>query len=257
MSDILRGKLGYVVDGEYQIAADDAHYYVRFAAESGGGISVAAIRHAGRVAAIPDLDVQIGRDEDGLVLLGVDSSIGASMLPSGTDIGVHSHDRYSGMSYLSDDRLRLKLHVEIRDGLCLNVLPGIMHHLNKPLAWMGGMIDLVSPDMRPTTTAHHAWCVIGFAPSSSSLTLIAVTGESQSRAMPLERSQITDVPFAWDTDIPICAVRLRADATTLEEADLEALLHSAFGGTSLVSLDRALSDGDALLLDLNGDILWG
>ncbi|MDZ4763782.1 MAG: hypothetical protein SGI73_04465 [Chloroflexota bacterium] len=254
MTANLRGKLGYAIDGVYRVVADDAHYYVRFSADGGGGLSVAAIRHGGRIPPIPDLDVQIERDADGnLILLGA-ASVGANDA-GGASVGAHSHDRFSAMPYLSDDRLRLKLRAERGTGLRLLIQPGIVHHVNRPLAWAGGEIDLASPDMRPTTPAEQAWCVVGLDPTAR--TLVAVTGARQPRALPLTPAQIADVPFAWDAHIALCAVRLRADATTLDETDIEALLHSAFGGTSLMALDRALTDGDALLLDTNGDSIWG
>jgi hypothetical protein len=230
MTEMLRGKLGYVVGGGYRVAADESHYYVRFNAE-GGGLSIAAIRHGGRVPAIPDLDVEVVRDPDGLLSI-VSAGI-ADAVDGGSgsaSVGVHEHGRFSAMPYLSDDRLRLKLRAEIGDGLRVRVERGIVHHRNKPLAWDGSDIDLASPDLRPTTADHQAWCVIGLNPNT--LALIAVSGTSQPRAAPLTWAQIAAVPFNWDAHIALCAVRLRAGALSLDETDIEALLHSAYGGAS-------------------------
>jgi hypothetical protein len=259
MTTRLRGKLGALIGGVYTVAADDAHVYVRFAADGSsagvsGGISTARVAHHGRCPPIPDLAVWLEREPDGWVVAGVDADGDASAALPGVELAAHTHDRYSASAYLSDDRLRLKLHVKRPDaGLVAAVNAGVYLRDGVP-TWFGGAALDLTP-YRPITAGHHAWCVLGIDPAAGALT--AVSGASQPLALTLLPDQIAAVPFDWLTRIPICAVQLRHGMTTLDEADFEALLHTVQVGGASINLNALLSDDNGdLLTDDDGSPLW-
>ena len=169
-------------------------------------------------------------------------------------VGIHDHARESSMPYLSDDRLRLKLHVDF-SAMGVTLRPGFYQYRSKPVAWTGGSLNLLSPDLRPTTSGHWAWAVIGINPTVTPVALVAVAGTSQATTLPLSVTQIADVGFNWDAHIPVCAVKLRNGATALSEWDFEALLHMAYVYGAHVTPDRMLTrDGDVLMR--GGKVLW-
>jgi hypothetical protein len=246
----LRGRLGWVVEGELRVQADAARFYVRFPDQS-----FATALHRGHVPPLPDLPVLVGVEAltGELAILGTDPTeieLFAGAAAGTLDIGLHTHARFSGLEFAIDDRLWQKLAARPLEGLHIEITPGRYDADGALRWWPGGSIDLAP--YRPTLPNHHQWCVIGIDPAQPAL--IAVAGTAVSVVLPLLPALIAAVGFDWTRHIALCAVKLREGQTTLTEADFEALLATA--GSS-ISLDRLLSDdaGD-LLTDDHGDILY-
>jgi len=252
----LAGRLGVSIGGTYVIRPPDdpTVYYVRFGPE--GGNSFARVKHRDRAAEIPDLEVWVGRDENNRLAIYSPTARAQDLIAHGggaASIGTHAHDRLSPMPYLSDDRLRLKLNGKIVAGtLRIDVQPGRYDHNGKPAWFLGGSVDFTA--LLPLSAAQQAWCVYGVDPTTVPASLVALSGSSQSTALPLRAEQIFAVPWNWKLHIAFGAVKLRNGAVALTELDCEALQHTA-GGANTVGGVETLIDS-TVTVPAGASALW-
>ncbi len=214
------GKLGMRVDGIYRLQADDGRAYVRV-----GGVGVARARLARPFALMPDGEVRLAHDDDGGWIASPIETGAAEPPPVG--------------------RVR-----RLDGGLRIESAPG-GYLWSGRVGWhSGGALDLTA--YRPVTAGHHAWCVVGVDPASDAL--IAVTGASQSAALPLLPAGIAAVPFNWGVRVALCAVRLRHGMTALSDDDLTRLDDLAWGDAVSLTGTQTLHSKSLVLTDGVGEI---
>jgi hypothetical protein len=216
---MLIGKLGMRVDGVYRLQADDGRAYVRV-----GGVGVVQARLETPFALMPDGEVRLERDDEGWI-----AHPGESGAASPAAVG----------------RVR-----RLDGALRVESLAGGYLWAGKAGWHSGGTLDLTAN--RPATSGHHAWCVIGVDPASDGL--VAVTGTSQSAALPLLPAQIAAVPFNWGGHVALCAVRLRHGMTALSDADLLRLDDLAWGDAVSLTGTQTLHSKSLVLTEGVGEI---
>jgi hypothetical protein len=214
------GRLGMRIDGAYRLQADDGRAYVRV-----GAVGVVLARLASPFALAPDGEVRLARDDDGGWIAYPVESGAAEPPPMG--------------------RVR-----RLDGGLRIESAPGGYLWAGKVGWHSGGALDLTAN--RPVTAGHHAWCVVGVDPASDAL--IAVTGTSQSAALPLRTAQIAAVPFNWGAHVALCAVRLRHGVTALSDDDLTRLDDLAWGDAVSLTGTQTLQGKTLVLTDGVGEI---
>ena len=217
-------------DGTTSIRVPDRSGWVYVTTGPTGGQMVTIARNDGKVPLRDQMPVRMKRSDDGaLVIFGVFNAGGFT--DSGTsddyvnNFGVewHHHRIGSGLEFemegLSTERGRAFPTTE------MNVFANEFRYYyeNNWRNGAGAAIDLASNV--PATSGHWAWVVVGVEPLTGILK--ATTGTSQIYATELTFSQVNDVPFEG---VPIVAVKVRNDQTSLVDLSLFTDAHEWFAG---------------------------
>ena len=270
-----RGRLGYRIRGTYQVAVAEnlAKFYVRL--ETG---EVVRAIHKSRVAPQPDLDVIVHVPEIGAPeIVDVDWTRVLARFPTyagAVGIGLHTHQRFSGMEFPIDPRLLLPLRLSWT-GTTVSLGEGWYMVGDTAFWWPGtDTLDLVS---HMPTGLNRRWVLVCIdttadPPELTSFGLSTTTGS-------LDQEDLADAINALDPGwIPVAAVRFYAGATTFNEPDVESIptfyrAKAAFAPIEVsdqdlsdpptdVDFDNAfgedLPDGFAGIVDDagTGDIFW-
>jgi len=214
------GKLGYIARGAYHVVDPDnpAKYLVRFET----GTHVSAFHH-NRVLQTPDLPVLVGVNELGQpVILGEDTSRSGGFDGSGSranSVGPHNHVRGSGREFIIDTWMLKQLRTTVSSGYELAIASG-NYLWHGAIEWYaGGTIDISA--YAPSGVSTQRWVVIGINPITNALA--AVAGDEYLDDTLLDRSRISAIEFVELGMVPLAAVWMRSDLTSLSDYQIEDL----------------------------------
>lgn len=250
------GTLGYTIGDNYmvKVAGDASRFYVRF-----NDGSVSRVPHRGNVSPKPNLPVIIGEDEYGdEIILGTDPKrierFNKSMAGY-WDVGLHSHERFSGNEFPIDLRLIQQLAVRPVSGLTVRVESGRYDLDGIPRWFEEDTLDL-TPYV-PGTADQHRWCIVGLT-ATDPATITTAVGTPVSVVFALEMADAVDIAF---DGFPLAGVKLRNGQTSLTEHDFESFgwLYSGGGDqylkTNPNTIDRNVTIPSGRNLVLAGPIV--
>jgi len=252
-----RGLLGKP-DGTISVPGRPTHVYVRVSQQ--GGESVTTARNLNVVPLRLNLPVKMRVEPGaGYVIVSLDSTAYEAAVANDTaspyGVPFHTHRLGSGMEY-ETEALRLQPgRVYPTGSWGITVNPFRYFWNNAWETYEGEDLDLLAN--RPTTTGKHRLVVISVNP----LTNVAAktNGSEENYATTLTQPDIDAISVG--NNIPLCAVRIRADDTSITDITryIDAGGWRNRGATALSELiDVELTtpaDGDTLTYD-DGDGVW-
>lgn len=252
-----RGLLGKP-DGTIAVPSRPTHVYVRVS--QAGGESVTTARNLNVVPLRLNLPVKMRIEPGaGYVIVGLDSTAYEAAVANDTTspygVPFHTHKLGSGLSY-EMEAMRLepgRVYPTGSWGITVNPFRYWWNGVWE--TYEGEDLDLLTN--RPTTTGKHRLVVISVNP----LTNVAAktNGSEELYATTLAQPDIDAISIG--NNIPLCAVRIRADDTSIDDITryIDAGGWRNRGATALSELiDVALTtpaDNDVLTYD-SGDAVW-
>lgn len=252
-----RGLIGKP-DGTIAVPGRPTHVYVRVS--QAGGESVTTARNLNTVPNRLNLPVRMKIEPGaGYVITGIDSSYydAATVNDTVNDYGLtfHTHRLGSGMEY-ELEAMRLEPGRVFPTGAWgITVNPFRYFWNNAWETYAGEDLDLLTN--RPSTTGKHRLVVISVNPLTNAAT--KTNGSDFDYATALAQADIDAISIG--NNIPLCAVRIRADDTSIDDITrfIDAGGWRNRGATALSELlDVALTtpaDNDVLTYD-SGDGVW-
>ncbi len=252
-----RGLIGKP-DGTIAVSGRPTHVYVRVS--QSGGESVTTARNLNTVPNRLNLPVKMRVEPGaGYVIVGIDSNYydAAVVNDTTTPYGIvyHTHKTDSGLSY-EMEAMRLEPgRVYPTGSWGITVNPMRYWFNNAWQTYEGEDLDLLAN--RPSTTGKHRLVVISVNPLTNVAAL--TNGSDEDYATTLTQPDIDAISIG--NNIPLCAVRIRADDTSIDDIArfIDAGGWRNRGATALSELiDVDLTtpaDGDALTYD-SGDGVW-
>lgn len=253
----VRGLIGKP-DGTISVPDRPTHVYVRVSQQ--GGESVTTARNMNTVPNRLNLPVRMRVEPGaGYVITGIDSSYydAATVNDTVNDYGLtyHTHKIGSGMEY-EMEAMRLEPgRVYPTGSWGVTVNPFRYWYNGAWVTYEGEDLDLLAN--RPSTTGKHRLVVISINPLTNAAN--KTNGSDQNYATDLGQADI-DVISIGD-NIPLCAVLIRADDTSIEDITrfIDAGGWRNRGATALDELVdvalTSLTDNDVLTYD-SGDGVW-
>lgn len=252
-----RGLIGKP-DGTIAVPSRPTHVYVRVS--QAGGESVTTARNLNTVPNRLNLPVRMKIEPGaGYVITGIDSSYydAATVNDTVNDYGLtfHTHRLGSGMEY-ELEAMRLQPGRVFPTGAWGITVNPMRYWFNG--AWetyAGEDLDLLTN--RPSTTGKHRLVVISVNPLTNAAA--KTNGSDFDYATTLAQADIDAISIG--NNIPLCAVRIRADDTSIDDITryIDAGGWRNRGATALSELiDVELTtpaDGDTLTYD-SGDSVW-
>lgn len=230
------GKTGYNVNGKMEVICKDdtSLMYVRFNG------TWDKIPHRGRVADIPHLDVNLGYEEDGtLVIMSVNlpkakQYMGAKNIGR-IENGAQIKNRFIGGDPL-DLRMVDQLGMRVVSDLEVRFKRGLYSFLGVLYAWDddSSTVDLTS--LLPSVDFYHRWAVVGLKTDVEPHELYAAAGDEvlvTISDLTLEMlATVVNDEFLILGYIPLCGVQLRYGQSVFTERDFEAIAGVIFGGVA-------------------------
>lgn len=252
-----RGLLGKP-DGTISVPGRPTHVYVRVSQQ--GGESLTTARNLNTVPNRLNLPVRMRIEPGaGYVIVGIDSSYydAATVNDTVNDYGLtfHTHRLGSGMEY-EVEALRLEPGRVFPTGSWgITVNPFRYYYNGAWETYEGEDLDLLAN--RPSTAGKHRLVVISVNPLTNAAA--KTNGSDFDYATTLAQADIDAISIG--NNIPLCAVRIRADDSSIDDISrfIDAGGWRNRGATVLSELiDVELTtpaDGDALTYD-SGDGVW-
>lgn len=211
--DLVRGILGKP-DGTIAVSDRPTHCYVRVSQQ--GGESITTARNLNVVPLRLNLPVKMRMEPGvGYVIVGLDASfydaaaVNDVINPYG--IPFHTHKTDSGMSY-EMEALRLAPGRVFPTGVWgITVNPFRYYYNGAWETYEGEDLDLLGN--RPSTTGKHRLVVISVNPTTN--TANVTNGSDQNYATELTQADIDAISIG--NNLPLCAVRIRADDTSIDD----------------------------------------
>lgn len=208
----IKGLLG-APDGALTIADRPGWVYVRLSVE--GAQTVTMAKHLGRVPMRANLPVRMRLENGAFVIHGVDDffydAATASDTTNNYGVPAHTHAIGSGLEYeIEAQRLAPGL---VRPAGGWNVAVGAFRYLSGG-AWVtyaGETLSLFGA--RPTTAGKHRWALVSLNTTTNAAEVDVGTDEDYATALAVADLDAIDI----GDNIPLGAVKLRADATTVAD----------------------------------------
>ena len=225
------GLLGMVnTDGTTTIHVPDRLGWVFVTTGPTGGQMVTIARNDGKVPIRAQMPVRMKRGDDGaLIIFGVFNAGGF------TDSGMsgdyennfgtewHHHRIGSGLEFEFEGLMHERARARPTTGMLAYMNAFRYYQGSTWKTWEGDTIDLEG--YQPAGAGNHAWVVIGIDPETN--TAIATTGPAVSVATELTYTDVNNVPFEG---IPVAAVKVRNDSSSILDMSLFADVHEWFAG---------------------------
>ena len=225
------GLLGMVnTDGSTSIHVPDRLGWVFVTTGPTGGQMVTIARNDGKVPIRAQMPVRMKRGDDGaLIIFDVFNSGGF------TDSGMsgdyennfgaewHHHRIGSGLEFEFEGLMHERGRARPTTGMLAYMNAFRYYHGSVWKTWEGDTIDLTG--YQPAGAGNHAWVVIGIDPVTNTAT--ATTGPAVSVATELTYTDVNNVPFEG---IPVAAVLVRNDSSSIQDISLFIDVHEWFAG---------------------------
>lgn len=250
-----RGYLGIrVAGGQYNIAdpTDAKYYFVRFDEE---GTYTRAL-HRGVVAPVPDLPVRIewSVQDNADVIAGISyeyiSEFGGDYGGENFSVGQHTHERFSSMSFPIDLRLMLPFQIRPVSAMTIKIMAGFYVHNGEVKLFPETQVDLTSLKPVPGSDLHRL-VIVGIDPDTA--TLVVVSGSTKATSIPMSDEDVVLVPFDWETNIAVGAIRLYSGQVGYSESDwyaIQFLARSAASGGAGTDVVEQDADGFITPIDV-------
>ena len=225
------GLLGMVnTDGTTTINVPDRLGWVFVTTGPTGAQMVTIARNDGKVPIRAQMPVRMKRGDDGALVI-------HSVFNEGgfTDSGMsgdyennfgtewHHHRIGSGLEFEFEGLMHERGRARPTTGMLAYMNPFRYYYGSTWKTWEGDTIDLTS--YKPAGAGNHAWVVIGIDPVTNTAT--ATTGPAVSVATTLTYTDVNNVPFEG---IPVAAVLVRNDSSSIQDISLFTDVHEWFAG---------------------------
>lgn len=213
-SRVMKGQLGYIVKGLFRIICDDkTKFFVRL---DDGSFQEAS--HNGKVSPKPNLPVKVQKiGENQYEIVGPDNELMPSFdgaYAGSYGVGMHSHERGSGMEFPIDPYLIGGLKARPFSGMIIEITPGY-YTVGKQMYWFqGGTLDLTT--LIPVTAYHHAIAIIGINHVTNQP--VGIAGTSQLVSVALTGANMP-TGFVASGYIPLFSIRLKNGQSSVLSTD--------------------------------------
>ena len=217
-------------DGTMSLAVPDRIGFVFVTTGPSGNQIVTIARNDGKVPLRNKMPIRMKRADDGvLVIYGVFNSGGFTDSGMSGDyennFGVeqHNHRIGSGLEFEWEALMLEQSRAYPTSGMLAYMNPFRYFHGGEWKTYEGGTFDLTG--YQPGSVGTHAWVIIGVNPEDSSA--VAVTGPSIPVATDLTLTDANAVEFVG---IPIVAIKVRNDSSSIQDINLFKDVHEWFAG---------------------------
>ena len=217
-------------DGTMSLAVPDRRGFVFVTTGPSGNQIVTIARNDGDVPLRNKMPIRMKRADDGvLVIYGIFNAGGF------TDSGMtedyennfgavwHHHRIGSGLEFEWEALMLEQARAYPTSGMLAFMNPFRYYHGQEWKTFEGGTFDLTG--YQPAGVGTHAWVIIGVNPEDS--TAVAVTGPPIAVATDLTLADANDVDFVG---IPVAAVKVRNDSSSIQDITLFKDVHEWFAG---------------------------
>ncbi len=217
-------------DGTMSLAVPDRIGFVFVTTGPSGNQIVTIARNDGKVPLREKMPIRMKRADDGvLVIYGIFNSGGFTDSGMSGDyennFGVdwHTHRIGTGLEFEWEALMLEQARAYPTTGMLAYMNPFRYYHGGEWKTFEGGTFDLTG--YQPSTVGEHAWVILGVNPEDSST--VAVTGPSQAVATDLTLTDANAVDFVG---IPVAAVKVRNDSSSIQDITLFKDVHEWFAG---------------------------